>query len=217
MGVKLVYPGIYEFKMIYENDDSEMYSRLARFSGMALDTRITKRLSTFDVVPGREKGFEATLSFIRGEIIPPLLLFCGEVGRSKTHLAMAIGWCFVAQLKTVVYYQVADLLDNLRAGYKTQDLIPEENPQSYDAIMNKVKNWGLLILDDLGVEKETDWVVEKLDTIVDYRYTKELPTVITTNTLDISPRILDRCKEGKIVMLEGQSYREIIQKRKAKG
>ena len=63
------------------------------------------------------------VEFIRGEIDPPLLLLYGEPGRSKTHLALAIGWCFVAQLHLVSYYHVGDLLDYLRAGYQIESVL----------------------------------------------------------------------------------------------
>lgn len=216
MGVKMIYPGIYEFKPELEGDDSEKLQRMVRFTNLPAGTRFTKRLSTFEEIKGREAGLQAAMEFIRGEIDPPLLLLYGEPGRSKTHLALAIGWCFVAQLKLVNYYHVGDLLDYLRAGYKIENVLApgEFHPDSYDTIMHSIKGWNLLILDDLGMEKMSDWTVDKLDTVVNHRFEAKLPTVITANTLEISDRILDRCKEGKIALLEGESYREIIAKRK---
>lgn len=214
MGVRLVYPGIYEFDPKVEGDDSETMAIKISLSKMPLETRYTKRLSTFEKVKGREEALEAAMSFVRGEIKPPLLLFYGEPGRSKTHLSLAIGWCFLAQLKSVRFYHVSEMLDALRAGYKMRDKGQEFAVDSYESIMNYVQKCRLLILDDIGVQKDTDWAAERLDTIVNCRYEHELPTVITTNTLDISDRILDRMKEGKVVLCEGESYREIIQRRK---
>jgi DNA replication protein DnaC len=49
--------------------------------------------------------------------------------------------------------------------------------------------------------------VGKLDQIVNYRYTYRLPTLITSNTLDLSPRIVSRCREGVVVILKGPDYR----------
>jgi len=45
---------------------------------------------------------------------------------------------------------------------------------------------------------------------VDYRYLEKLPMVITANTLELSERILDRMREGRIVRLRGQSYRKKV-------
>lgn len=211
MGVKMVYPGVYEFVEDSEVDDFETYRVKAEVSYMPLETRITKRLSTFEEIPGREKALEAALAFIRGEIEPPMLFYYGEPGRSKTHLAMAIGWCFVAQLQSVRFYHVGDFLDQLRGSWRLRERFSHD---SYEGIMNYSKKCALLILDDLGVEDLTSWASGRVDTIVDYRYERGLPTVVTANTLEISDRILDRMKEGQIVLCEGESYREIITKRK---
>ena len=209
MGVKMVFPGMYQF-LPGEDDDSARYDILARVSGMPLDTRLTKRLCTFEIMRGREEGLKAAMAFIKGEIEPPLLLLYGEPGRSKTHLALAIGWCFLAQLKSVAYYQVAKLLDALRQGYG----LVNEMKDSFEAVSHFIDTCHLLVLDDLAVHRETDWAVERLDTIVNHRYERRLSTVITANTLEISDRILDRCKEGRIVLLQGESYREILQRRR---
>jgi DNA replication protein DnaC len=211
MGAKMVYPGVYEFVGEFEGDESETYKVKAMASYMPLETRVTKRISTFEEIPGREKALEAAFAFIRGEIQPPMLLLYGEPGRSKTHLAMAIGWCYVAQLKSVRFYHVGDFLDQLRGSWRLREKFSHD---SYEAIMNYCKNCALLILDDLGVEDLTSWASGRVDTIVDYRYERGKATIVTANTLEISDRILDRMKEGQIVLCEGESYREIISKRK---
>ena len=77
----------------------------------------------------------------------------------------------------------------------------------------------LLVLDDLGVEKSSDWVQEKLDTIVDYRYFRGLPLVVTTNKAfadwgEIFPNaacvvsLIDRLMHrAEVVRIDGDSYR----------
>jgi len=220
VGVKLVMPGVFEFYPDDDpdnpNDDTERYANLARHSNIPPETRLTERLYTFEMVTGREEGFEASKAFVRGEIVPPLLLLYGLPGTSKTHLAVAIGWAFLSQLKSVHYCHVGELLDDLREGYKIGgSLSPGEfNKDSYDAIMKRVKNSSLLILDDLGVQKDNYWVLEKLDIIMDYRWRNKLPTVVTANTLEIPERVFDRIREGKVVRLQGESYRVIRQRRK---
>jgi len=46
------------------------------------------------------------------------------------------------------------------------------------------KNVDLLIIDDLGKEPATEWVISTLYGIVNERYERELPTIITTNYAD---------------------------------
>ena len=217
MSVKMVIPGVCEFCPDGDDtDDFQKHQELLKSSGIPPDCIDRCRLSTFDPVAGREEGFEAACKFVRGEISPPMLLLYGEPGRSKSHLAIAIALTFIARLKRVVYYHVGDLLDELRAGMRIERQLPpgEYSSQAATSILNRCKNLPLLVLDDLGVENETDWACEKLDTIVNHRYENALPTVITSNTLDISDRIRDRCQEGLIVQLSGESYRKIIARRK---
>lgn len=216
MGIKQVFPGVFEFDPSIEGDDSERLATLIRLSRLPVWTRRTKRFTNFEDIPGRKDGLEAAMAFVRGEIDPPLLLLYGLPGRSKSHLALAIAWAFITQLKSVCYYHVGDLLDALREGYRIRNLLApgEHNPDSSDVIMSFVKKCALLVLDDLGVQKETDWAAEQLDTIVDHRYVQSLATVITANTLNLPERIFDRMREGRVVRLEGESYRAIIQERK---
>jgi DNA replication protein DnaC len=214
--MRMVVPGLYGAGSENDKCDLERYEKLKYLSRMPLESRLTSRFSTFEDVKGRADGFQAAIDFVNGKVDPPLLLLYGEPGRSKTYLALAIGWGFVSQLRPVLYYEVVELLDALRRGYKIQDrLSPGEYiGETFDNLMQRVLSYELLILDDLGVENATDWAGERLDHIVNNRFVNRKPTVITSNTLEISERILDRCKEGKIVRLEGESYREIIQRRK---
>jgi len=218
MGVKLVMPGVFNFDPAIPDDvdDTKRLAILMRLSNLPLETRHTKRFLTFEEIPGRKEGLEAAFQLVKGEIQPPLLLLYGLPGRSKTHLAMAIAWAFLTQLKSAVYYQVAELLDTLREGYHIhRSLAPgEDSPDTTRAIITPTKKCQLLVLDDMGAQKDTDWAVEKLDIIVNHRYENKLATVITANTLEIPDRIYDRVLEGKAVKLSGESYRAIIQKRK---
>lgn len=70
----------------------------------------------------------------------------------------------------------------------------------------------VLIIDDLGLEKATDWAAEKLDLIIDHRWLNNMALVVTTNALgkDLSPRIADRLrdtKRGRVVQIAAESYR----------
>ncbi len=51
-----------------------------------------------------------------------------------------------------------------------------------DEWMDSVKNADLLLLDDLGAERASEWVRERIFVIVNHRYREELPTIFTSNT-----------------------------------
>jgi DNA replication protein DnaC len=101
------------------------------------------------------------------------LALMGGSGTGKTHLAAAIGNFRQERGDEVVFMTVADLLDDLRTTF---------NPgaaATFDQRFQKIKNVGLLILDDLGAGGQSEWAREKLFQLIDYRYVTRKPTVFT--------------------------------------
>jgi len=119
------------------------------------------------------------------------LVFTGDYGCGKTHLAAAIANYRFNQGYPALFIFVPDLLDHLRATFSPTSLV------SYDRRFEEVRTAPLLILDGLGTQSATPWAREKLYQIFDYRYNARLPTVITTEETieEIDPglraRILD--------------------------
>ncbi len=88
-----------------------------------------------------------------------------------------------------------ELLDHLRAGYRKQD--DAENLGDFAERWERVKSVQLLLLDDLGVQVNSPWVREHIDSLIDARYRAGRPTAITTNLSDkeltaMCPRAFDR-------------------------
>lgn len=112
------------------------------------------------------------------------LILLGEPGSGKTHLAAAVGNYLLERGTTVVFAVVPDLLDSLRPG---RDGV-------YHNLLMAYQTAPLLILDDLGTEKGSDWTGEKLYQIVNYRYNHLLPLIVTSNEMpqDIDPRLHSR-------------------------
>lgn len=137
------------------------------------------------------------------------LFFCGGVGTGKTHLAVA-AMSELMETKRVpsLFVTVPELLDNLRGTYNA----PGRN---LDDWMDAVKNAELLLLDDLGSEKASQWVQERLFVVVNHRYREALPTLFTSNIgpKDISAQLGERTTSRVIAMcewmsLDGDDYRE---------
>jgi DNA replication protein DnaC len=125
------------------------------------------------------------------------LVFTGSFGSGKTHLAAAIA---NQQLQTgapPLFIVVPDLLDHLRATFS-----PDSNT-TLDRRFDEIRSAPLLVLDDLGTQNMTPWVKEKLYQLFNYRYTGQLPTVITTSdTLeDMDPRIRSRLQDTRLVKI----------------
>jgi DNA replication protein DnaC len=166
-----------------------------------------KTFSTFDPsVPGVREAHEVALRYAEDPV--GWLIFQGGYGCGKTHLAAAIAHQREDEGDTVFFSIVPDLLDHLRAAFApTSEL-------TYDALFERVRESGLLVLDDLGAENGTAWATEKLFQLINYRYNYRMPTVITTNARLMShmdERIRSRLNDRglvRYVQIEAQDYRE---------
>jgi DNA replication protein DnaC len=124
------------------------------------------------------------------------LVFMGDTGCGKTHLAAAIVNYRYEVGKPALFVVVPDFLDHLRSAFNPDSKV------SYDELFESVKTAPLLVLDDFGEQSTNPWVKEKLYQLINYRYNSRLPTVITTRlSLDeimsevdssISSRLVDR-------------------------
>lgn len=105
------------------------------------------------------------------------ILFTGPVGSGKTYLAASIANELMEAQLQVLFLVVPDLLDELRASYKS-----EVNEMD---LLDTARTIPILILDDLGAHNYTDWTRNRLYSIINYRMNELLPTIITSNlTLD---------------------------------
>lgn len=103
------------------------------------------------------------------------LVLVGNNGVGKTHLACSIANKLIENGTPVIYGTLINLFAELRNSYDTDNNISEME------IIKLYENVNLLIIDDLGKEKPSEWGLEKLFTIVNSRYENNLPVIITTN------------------------------------
>ena len=98
------------------------------------------------------------------------LILCGITGSGKTHLAISVLRYAASKFgKEAVFVTGIDLIEELRAN------------QDDEGLVNKYKTTPILVIDDYGREKQTEWVEKTLFRIFNHRYNEMLPTIITSN------------------------------------
>lgn len=122
------------------------------------------------------------------------LLFYGNTGTGKTYAACEIANALIDKGYPVLVVNFARVLNTLQGTFEKQEYIDSFN------------DFALLVVDDLGVERDTAYAKEQVYNVIDARYRTGMPMIITTNlTMDkiknpadieerrIYDRILERC------------------------
>ena len=122
------------------------------------------------------------------------LLLYGNVGRGKTYAACEVANALIDKGYSVLVTNFSRVLNMLQSTFEKQEYIDSLN------------RFSLLVIDDLGIERSTEFAKEQVYNIIDSRYRAGLPMIITTNlSIDkiknptdiengrIYDRIIERC------------------------
>jgi DNA replication protein DnaC len=146
------------------------------------------------------------------------LLLEGQPGVGKTHLAVAVlKQVIQASSARGLFYDTRDLLRVIRSTYDPSIRTTELE------ILRPVMHADLLVLDDLGAEKTSEWVDETMNLIVNTRYNERRLTIFTSNYMDIPDdsdpnsllfrigfRMRSRLHEMcEFIEMDGADYREL--------
>lgn len=143
------------------------------------------------------------------------LLFIGPCGTGKTHLAVATLKEFIQKTrKPGLFVDYRSMLHQIRTTYGPAADTTER------AVLDRYTMTPLLVLDELGAERVTDWTLDIIFYVLNERYMNKRLTLITTNYLlesgpddqpleeRIGKRLISRlCEMCTIVPLDGEDYR----------
>lgn len=102
---------------------------------------------------------------------PVGFVLMGPVGTGKSHMVRGVGHRFLARRQTVLYASIPYLLERLRSASTAE----------VSEILTLHGRADLVIWDDLGAERPTDWTRDRLYLLLDARYEAEQPLIATAN------------------------------------
>jgi len=153
------------------------------------------------------------------------LLYQGKSGVGKTHLAVAALKELINKGIGGMFYDFRDLLKEIQDSY---------NPNTHTSelkILAPIFEAEVLVLDELGASKPTEWVQETMTHIINKRYNEKKTTIFTSNYLDmpigssydetltdrVGVRLRSRLHEMcRLIPIAGDDYRELIKNRRGK-
>lgn len=148
------------------------------------------------------------------------LLFTGTVGVGKTHLAVSILKGLIERGFSCLFYEFGSLLKSIQDSYNSVSQTSELK------ILAPVFDAEILVLDEIGAAKPTDWVRDTMAHIINSRYNDQKLTIFTTNYHDevksereesleerIGVRLRSRLHEMcRTVTIGGEDYRKNFDK-----
>lgn len=219
-------PYIFRKKCLCDRKKDEEYKKRQRLqkieylknSCFKSPTQFNHRFSSY--IGDKDKSYNIALNYakhfeeMKKENIG--LLFYGNVGSGKSFLASCIANYLIEEtLLPVKMMNFSDIINELQSGGFNLDK---------NQYINSIANVPLLILDDLGIERDTSYAKEQVYNVINARYQMQKPTIITTNlSLEaienpqeieyqrIYSRILEICLP---VFINGEDFRKIIKKKK---
>ena len=148
--------------------------------------------------------------WLAGNMTEPIMIQSEKVGNGKTHLACAIlrEWMIKRIDTNAIFIPAVDMLLALRGSFES-----ESEGEREAALIRTWSETGLLVIDDLGAEKASEYGRQAMYQVVNRRYMHLMPTIITSNasTAEITEKngapFMSRVSCGLVILPDGSDLR----------
>jgi DNA replication protein DnaC len=198
--------------MTENNPWAEVHAEMKRLNRFLPKSFENKHFDNFQVKAGSQ--LENIVEVFKRRSVDDVLgiWLSGQSGSGKTHLMLSLfnilSWTLfhTKRAHELKWYNYTDLCGMLRA-----------EPNNFD-LLCRIRETGFLFIDDVGTSKTSDFVQEKIYSIVNFRCENELPLFVTTNLnnmemkQEFTERMTSRIKESAawIQLNETQDFRSQI-------
>ncbi len=220
---------------------AEEAAKKAAIEARALDSRIRASglqgrflratFATYQATTPAQRQVLATCRAFAEEFDPATttggLWLIGPPGTGKSHLGAAVVSYLVHRGLDAHIFAVHEIMRMARERIGTKrpesrlwDSVdgyyepPSARTETVEGLIERLAGASLLVLDEIGVSRGSDWETEQLFALVDARYKAELPTVLASNLTaaqlktDLGHRVYDRLREGaQLVPMDWPSHR----------
>jgi len=200
----------------------------ARVERLLVEAHIPKRYEHCDLESYKPQPGNHTQSRAKSDVkkflekyplIDMGLLFIGNCGVGKTHLAVSLLREIILEKRdSGLFYDFRDLLREIQASWDSVSQTSELE------VLRPVLSVDVLVLDELGANKPTEWVRDTIAHIINCRYNDRKLTIFTSNYPDtaerpgeetltdrIGARLRSRLYEMcKVVEIKGEDFRRVI-------
>ncbi len=173
--------------------------RLKTQTGQFESVRLPKRYDGFHFhnykpqTPSQTEALKRSIFFVNEyPAVDQGLVLMGTVGVGKTHLAVSILKGLTERGFTCLFYEFSSLLKEIQDSYNAT------TQSSELSVLAPVLSAEVLVLDELGASKPTDWVRDTMTHIINTRYNEKKFTIFTTNYLDERPDAREDVLEDRI-------------------
>ncbi len=197
-----------------------------RVERLLADARIPKRYQHCDLEsympndPSQKKAKADVARFLdKYPLIDVGLLFLGTCGVGKTHLSVSLLKQVIVEKHDVgLFYDFRDLLREIQSSWNSVSQASELE------VLRPVLAADVLVLDELGANKPTEWVRDTIAHIINCRYNDKKLTIFTSNYPDVAERpgeetLTDRIgarlrsrlyEMCKVIEIKGKDFRQVI-------